>query len=360
MQFITRILFWSLLLNMLTVHTAHGNTQLLPPSGVILLYHHVSNTTPRSTSVTPVEFAEHLAFIDQHYEVVPLTQLVEAIKGNQEIVQPAVAITFDDGFENILENGHPLLRKYGFPYTIFINPQSIGVNNSQLDWQQIAQMQQEGVSFANHTLDHLHLLNQHQDESQEQWLNRVWQNVENAERIIEEKTGISLKYLAYPYGEFNLLLSNKAKEQEYIAFGQHSGAIGPLSPLATIPRFPAAGPYAKLPTLKTKLASLPMPVTSTSLPNPQLSTRQLAQPVTITLAPNAAELMQLPQIACYFQGESLKVESASLSFSFTLEDTIPIGRSRVNCTAPAKIARGRYYWYSMPFFVANANGKYPD
>ncbi|MEC7469752.1 MAG: hypothetical protein VYC51_07900, partial [Pseudomonadota bacterium] len=38
---------------------------------VILLYHHVAENTPRSTSVTPDEFAEHLAFIKANYVVFP-------------------------------------------------------------------------------------------------------------------------------------------------------------------------------------------------------------------------------------------------------------------------------------------------
>jgi hypothetical protein len=46
--------------------------------------------------------------------------------------------------------------------------------------------------------------------------------------------------------------------------------------------------------------------------------------------------------------------------SFAIESTLPVGRSRVNCTAPSKSMAGRFYWYSMPFFLADDNGRYPD
>ena len=362
MQFIMTRRFIPLLLSLLFLHGTASQAQAGPAhsSGVILLYHHVAEDTPRSTSVTPEEFAQHLDYIAENYTVVPLKQLVEAAKGKGSVPDNALAITFDDGYENILTNGHPLLRKHDFPYTIFINPEVIGKQGNQLSWEQVKQMQKQGVTFANHTLDHLHLLEKQAGENEQAWLKRVWQNITSAEKIIQQQTGESLKYLAYPFGEYNLTLAKHLEKQGYTGFGQHSGAFGSFTDMTAIPRFPAAGPYAKLSTLKTKMASLSMPVVNASLADPQVASRQLDDTVNITLDETAAKDVRLSQLACYYQGGTLDVTTTASEFSFTLDAKLPIGRSRVNCTAPSESAGGRFYWYSMPFFVANEKGQYPD
>ena len=48
---------------------------------VILQYHHVSETTPAATSVTPAQFREQMQFLaNDGFKVIPLSQVVEAIK----------------------------------------------------------------------------------------------------------------------------------------------------------------------------------------------------------------------------------------------------------------------------------------
>ena len=58
------------------------------------------------------------------------------------------------------------------------------------------------------------------------WLEKVWQNVESAEKKIEDKLDISFKYLAYPFGEYNTALANKLKAEGYI-----DGSIPGLWPI---------------------------------------------------------------------------------------------------------------------------------
>ncbi|RDV24913.1 polysaccharide deacetylase [Alteromonas aestuariivivens] len=330
-----------------------------PPNGaVILLYHHVSDSTPSSTSVSPLQFAEHMKYVNTHYNVKPLNDVILALQNGEKLNPDTVVITFDDGYRNILDNAHPILRQYGFPYTVFINPNEIGQRHNQLSWEQVNLMQQQGVSFANHTLDHLHMLERGEDEQEEDWLNRVWENVEQAEAQLLQHTGHSLKFLAFPFGEYNLALAGRLREKGYIGFAQHSGAIGPHSDFSALPRFAAAGPYAKLETLKTKIASLPMPVISSNFPDPQLPAgNPVPGNITLTLSGTDPDLTRAN---CYFAGRQITPQSTANTLSFSVESRLRAGRSRVNCTAPSKSQGGRYYWYSQPFFVADKDGKYPD
>ena len=327
------------------------------PNAAILLYHHVSSSTPASTSISPETFKSHMEYLDAHHTVVSLQDVVSAIQHNTTLPENAVAITFDDGYANILDNAHPILADLGFPYTVFINPDEIGVGPKQLTWEQVIAMHNDGVVFANHTLDHLHMLNGEQAMGERAWLEKVWQNVESAEKKIEDKLDISLKYLAYPFGEYNTALANKLKAEGYIGFGQHSGAVGPSSDMQALPRFPAAGPYANLATLKTKLNSLAMPVTQSSHKDPRMTTRNLSSPISLTID---SDDVRLTQVNCFFGGDPIETSLEENVLTFTLDETLPVGRSRVNCTAPSNAQSGRYYWYSTPFFVADENGNYPD
>ena len=327
------------------------------PNAAILLYHHVSSSTPASTSISPEAFKSHMEYLDAHHTVVSLQDVVSAIQHNTTLPENAVAITFDDGYANILDNAHPILADLGFPYTVFINPDEIGVGPKQLTWEQVIAMHNDGVVFANHTLDHLHMLNGEQAMGERAWLEKVWQNVESAEKKIEDKLAISLKYLAYPFGEYNTALANKLKAEGYIGFGQHSGAVGPSSDMQALPRFPAAGPYANLATLKTKLNSLAMPVTQSSHKDPRMTTRNLSSPISLTID---SDDVRLTQVNCFFGGDPIETSLEENVLTFTLDETLPVGRSRVNCTAPSNAQSGRYYWYSTPFFVADENGNYPD
>ena len=96
---------------------------------VILQYHHVSDSTPASTSISPKQFEVHLQYLkDNNFKVVVLSELIEGIKNQQTLPDKSVAITFDDAYIDVLTQAKPILDKFSFPYTIFVNPGIINRN----------------------------------------------------------------------------------------------------------------------------------------------------------------------------------------------------------------------------------------
>ena len=338
-----------LLLTMAAVLSPSQAQQL--DNAVILLYHHVSTTTPASTSISPAMFEQHMQLLQQHYKVLPLTEIITKLQQGQTLPDKAVAITFDDGHDNLFSQAHPILKSMGLPYTIFITPETVG-RHSQLSWQQIKVMANDGVSFANHSLRHDHLLQKQANETEQQWLRRIQLDITQAEQMLQDQLGYSLKYLAYPYGEFNPQLQKLVTELGYIGFGQHSGAISSASDFSALPRFPAAGIYARLKSLKVKLNSLAMPVINNTLPSPEVAQDRIVdwqfEITTTDINPR--------QIGCFFEGDNLDVQVQDKTVSPQLLSPLPTGRSRVNCTAPSKQHKGRYYWFSQPFFRAGLDG----
>lgn len=347
---------WFTLVMILTCALLSINTWA-KDNAVILLYHHVSHSTPKVTSVSPDTFREHMQYLAEHHQVLPLKEVIETLQNKQPLPDKVVVITFDDGYKNIYDNAHPILKEFSFPYTIFINPPLIGIVGYQLDWHQIKIMANEGASFANHGSQHSHMLTKNKSESEESWLRRSLLEIETAETILKNNLGYSLKYFAYPYGEFDLKLKNLLRANGYIGFAQHSGAIASYSDFSALPRYPSAGIYSNIQSLKVKLNSLAMPVDSVSPYDPKVELYSDSE----SLSFNVKTDDLLPQqINCFQNGENL---NKSLKGNTVSVDIIPItkpGRHRVNCTAPSISKTNRYYWFSQPFFMPTIEGKWLD
>lgn len=333
---------------------------LLVPAhaGVILQYHHVSDNTPASTSVTPQQFAEQMAYLnDNQFNVVPLSTLIDAIKQKQTLPPKTVAITFDDGYQNVADNAHPILKRYGYPYTLFVSIEPIEKGyREMMDWDALRVLSNEGATIANHSYGHEHLIHMLDGETQQQWLARIIDNIERTEAAIEKEVGYSVKQLAYPYGEYNLTLAAALAELGYVGIGQHSGAAGPYSDLTAVPRYPVAGPYAEMSSLKVKLHSLNMPVVKIQGNEPQLMDNDRPL-LSVTLA---GDDLRRDTLMCYIQGQGGKKPTWSDDHSFTIQADLPLpaGRSRYNCTAASKSSNG-YYWFSQPWVKPNSDGSWP-
>ncbi|MGZ9896893.1 polysaccharide deacetylase family protein [Shewanella gaetbuli] len=325
---------------------------------VILQYHHVSDNTPKSTSVTPSQFAEQMQYLaDNDFSVIPLTQAVAQIK-NQQVSKPKqVVITFDDGYDSIINNAAPILAQHQFPYTVFISVEPIEqAFKGMMSWQQINQLVEQGALMANHSWAHEHLIRRLPDETDGQWRERIKQNLLNTEAKIVEKTGQSAKMLAYPYGEFDQQLADLVTELGFVGFGQQSGAAGPYSMLTGLPRFPVAHDYADMASLKTKFNSLNMPITHMNITDPLLPQGKWRPELKVTIE---TDDINPAQVMCFIQGQGSQTPRwlDKNTFVVQAEQDLPAGRSRYNCTAPS-IKQGGYYWFSQAWVRPKDDGSW--
>lgn len=97
------------------------------PRAVILLYHRVTilDSDPQLLSVSPENFAQHLQVLNRNYQILSLKELVKKV-AEDNIKHHSVAITFDDGYADNLNEAKPLLEKYGIPATVFVTAGKIG------------------------------------------------------------------------------------------------------------------------------------------------------------------------------------------------------------------------------------------
>src|SRR5688572_23168482 len=95
-------------------------------AAVILVYQRIGDDQYPSTSIRTEQFAEHVEELRRgNYNVLPLPEIVQALKQGKKLPPSTVAITFDGAHRSVLERGIPLLQKHDIPFTVFIAPDSL-------------------------------------------------------------------------------------------------------------------------------------------------------------------------------------------------------------------------------------------
>lgn len=339
------------------MHLAQAEAE---PSVSILMYHHVSDSTPRSTSVSPDELRAHLTYLqDNDFTVIDLQHAVEGIRQGRDLPDKAVVLTFDDAYENIFSVGHPILQEFEVPWTLFVTTDPVGDRPGRyMSWDQIRQLHEDGVIIANHSLDHAHMPRRHAGESERDWRQRMAENILSTEQKILDEVGVSYQLFAYPYGEYDNALLEIIDELGFTAFAQHSGGFGPSSDFRAIPRFAAAGIYANLDTLGTKMAALSFPIKEVRYDDTLLTYEQDRPVLEIEFE---VRDFRPAQVNCFIRSQPADIEWVDdTTMRIQTDEPLNIGRSRYNCTAPSISKPGRFYWYSQQWIRMDEEGSWPD
>ncbi len=172
--------------------------------GTILTYHSIGQCpTPgphRCLCISPASFTAQMEFLARRRQVVSLDALVD---GRPIPGPPAIAITFDDGYSNILTNAAPVLRHFGFVATVFVPTRWVGGENGWdagnhcypleiMGESELRDAERQGISVESHGHSHIDL------ERAEPSL--VADDLRLSVLRLSEILGRRPRYLAYPYG----------------------------------------------------------------------------------------------------------------------------------------------------------------
>ncbi len=321
------------------------------PHAVVFMYHRFGEGRYPSTNVDLDVFAAHLDYLaGAGYRVAPLAEVLGALEAGAELPDRTVTITVDDAFRSLYENGYPLLKARGLPFTVFVctDPVDQG-RRGYLTWDQMREMAAHGATFANHSASHDHLADRRPGEDEDAWRRRVTADILRAQDRLETELGGAPRWFAYPYGEYDRALADLVAGLGFTAFGQQSGPVGVRSDPRALPRFPMGGPYANPEQFRTKAATLPLPVVSAEPWDPVTRDRRPSLEVVLAPAPGA----RLDELAAFASGQGpvpVVWAEPGRRLRVRAPADLPEGRSRYNLTAPDR-ARQRYYWYSHPWLV---------
>jgi peptidoglycan/xylan/chitin deacetylase (PgdA/CDA1 family) len=167
----------------------------------ILMYHSIDDDPSDVHSVSPTAFEEQMRFLATKCSVISLDQLVDCFSGKGSLPDNPVVITLDDGLANNYTTAYPILKKYHLPATVFVIPnRAAPCEISRTDktrymaWDQIREMNHNGISVGAHTISHRSLPTLTLEEVRSELL--------ESKARLEQQLGQPVKFFAYPYGAF--------------------------------------------------------------------------------------------------------------------------------------------------------------
>src|SRR5215813_10009273 len=92
----------------------------------ILCYHRFGSEEGKMV-LSPKVFAQQMEYLQQNgYRVLRLSELASFLRGKRQLPAKAVVLTIDDGYNSMYFHAYPILKRYGFPATIFVYTDFIG------------------------------------------------------------------------------------------------------------------------------------------------------------------------------------------------------------------------------------------
>lgn len=103
--------------------------------GRSILYYHALADEAHGLAVSLSAFRSQMRLLAEHYQVVPLAELVADVLGGERAQgpRPLVAVTFDDAFASVVSLGLPVLEEYGLPATMFAVTGRLGLVPDWMD-----------------------------------------------------------------------------------------------------------------------------------------------------------------------------------------------------------------------------------
>lgn len=184
----------------------------------ILVYHVLNPTVPSSMTITPEKFESQIKWLkDNGYTVVPLKQVVSYLQGNK-VTLPAkpIVITADDGWKSDYTYMYPIARKYHIPITLFIYPSTISKGKNALTWEQVKELMNTGLfDIEDHTFSHPNFKQEKKHMSPETYEKFVHRELFDSKKILEDKLGTKINFIAWPFGIYDNYLEQQAAKAGY-------------------------------------------------------------------------------------------------------------------------------------------------
>lgn len=183
--------------------------------------------------VTVEDFEWQLKWLLENRRVVDLETALSQWGSPQS--EELVVLTFDDGYCDTYTKALPVLKAYGFPFTIYVATAFVAESDEShdlLSWGQLEEMAGTGLlTVGAHTHSHadLRMLGE----------SVVAREIEASNNLIEAHLGMRPKHFAYPWGYWTETADRFIRaEYESAALGApHRGVTSSLDP-HLVHRFP--------------------------------------------------------------------------------------------------------------------------
>src|SRR5213080_1468327 len=203
---------------------------------IIFCYHRlVDKIRYPGTEITPAAFEAQMKELkDRGITVISMQDLLAWKKGVKNIPPRAAVVTFDDGWKSQYEVAWPIMKKFGYTFTMFIYTEGVRGGSlgggEAITWEQLADMRDNGVDIQAHTATHQDLREGHTimvmepggkrtkkkltGADYEKWLQN---EVVGCKQLLEQRLGIKVNCFAVPFGTYNEHVKEIARNAGYEA-----------------------------------------------------------------------------------------------------------------------------------------------
>src|SRR4051794_22826557 len=130
-------------------------------SAMALCYHNIEDKSAiKALTISIGQFETEMQGIkDAGFTVIPLQDFIAWRANKKNIPHKSCIITIDDGWVSGYTNAWPILKKFNYPFTLFIYVNYVGTGGKSLSWEQLSEMRDAGVDIQCHTYSHANLKN---------------------------------------------------------------------------------------------------------------------------------------------------------------------------------------------------------
>lgn len=180
------------------VHRAADVKYSVPEGVSVLMYHMIGDEQGNAAIMTEANLRIQMNYLRDHgYHPITMQELYDYVTKGAPLPEKPVCITFDDGYLDSYTIVYPLMKEYGFPWTLFLITDDVGKPYNRMTWDQLKEMaNSHAVTIASHTLSHpkLHNLATRAEKEKE---------IVDANKALKYQLGIDNVWLAYPYGDYD-------------------------------------------------------------------------------------------------------------------------------------------------------------
>ena len=180
------------------VHRAADVKYSVPEGVSVLMYHMIGDEQGNAAIMTEANLRIQMNYLRDHgYHPITMQELYDYVTKGAPLPEKPVCITFDDGYLDSYTIVYPLMKEYGFPWTLFLITDDVGKPYNRMTWDQLKEMaNSHAVTIASHTLSHpkLHNLATRAEKEKE---------IVEANKALKYQLGIDNVWLAYPYGDYD-------------------------------------------------------------------------------------------------------------------------------------------------------------
>lgn len=264
-------------------------------SVAVLGYHRFENPPHDSLAISTKDFEAQMQRLkDTGVTVISMGDFLAWRRGEKDVPPRSAVITIDDGYVSGFSEAWPILKKFGYPVTMFVYTNYIGTGGKSISWQQLAEMKGAGVEIGSHTVSHDRLTAKkgRTDADYEAWLTN---ELRGSRELLESRLGAPVRTLAFPYGLANEQVKAAAAKAGYEA----QFTVNGIKTQAAAPAADSIGRYI-VESTQPKIFEMAANFGSTAVPVSAANASALTT-TSAAAAPAAAAMITQPM-----EGETVK------------------------------------------------------